>query len=111
MNEADSEISNTSSVSPEASCRAAFEINGTSLRVKYGANFHQDLMGEYFVASYLLEDKLYNNQVGANPIYAEHNNVIRQSISNGHFGDQMTMTAIASGYSYENEVTLELDSE
>lgn len=111
MNEADSEINNTSSVSPTASCGSVFEIEGSTLNIKYGANFHEETNGEYYVAAYLLEDKLYNNQVGANPTFAEHNNVIRTSISDGHFGNMLTETSITSGYSYEVETSIELDTE
>lgn len=111
LDAADDHITTTSTSEPVVSCGSIYEVVEGTARVKYGAQFHQDTEGEYYLASYLLEDKLMYDQAGADPRHAEHSNVIRKAISSGSFGDLIELTSISADELIEKEVSFAMNEE
>ena len=109
VQQAKDSVSSTSSKAPLASCGSIYQVNNSTLTVKYGVEFHQQITGELYVAAYILEDGIISSQAGIS-LLAEHNDVIRLSADGNHFGSLIKNGTINVGENYENQVTIPIDS-
>ena len=64
------------------------EITDGLLTVQSNVEFFQNVAGDYFLATYIIEDGVMNSQVGQSGIVS-HKQVMRTALSENHFGDPL----------------------
>ncbi len=97
-------------VQREALVNAASRIEqaDNKLQVKTRARFFEDAVGEYYLASYIIEDGALNYQNRQNGM-VEHKGVLRGTLDSLDWGQKMVSDSVAAGatFSYDYAFSLE----
>lgn len=96
--------------SPIANVGFEAQISGNAITVNTKTIFFQETSGEYYLALYILEDGVINNQA-ANSSMAIHPFVIRSSFTTAIFGNLLASGTISDGTEFLDNFELNIDSE
>ncbi len=72
--------------------------------------FFQDATGEYYVASYIVENEVVNQQAGQGAD-AIHEKILRGSVTSETFGELVVNGAVATGAEVEHNNTITIDAD
>lgn len=90
---------------PLISTDSRLVIKGNTNDIYFGCRYFKNVVGDFSVSVFLLEDKIKHIQAGSNnPLY-EHNFVVREQITDV-FGDAMGNGAIDSGFAYHSSYSV-----
>lgn len=84
-------------------------LSGSNLTVNTSTKFFNAASGEYYIAAYIMEDNViaYQNGIGNN---AQHQNVLRTSMSSSTFGELVASGSIAANSIYNKTFTYTIDN-
>ncbi len=92
---------------PDASAVLTHSIDGDELTVNAQAKFFNDVTGKYYMAAYLIEDKPVAYQAGhADGANTAHHHVLRGSLSDNAWGDEIVETSTTAGTMFEKTYTV-----
>lgn len=90
---------------PIISTDAKLIIEGNTNDIYFGCRYFKDVVGDFSVSVFLMEDKIKHPQKGSNnPLY-EQNFVVREQVTD-IFGDAMGNGAVDSGFAYHSSYSI-----
>jgi hypothetical protein len=100
-----SAIASNNAASPVANAVGIFSNTGTSITVKTQTKFYTATTGEFYLATYFMENGLVYDQSSAATNPYTHNHVLRGVATGGMFGEVIATGSVASGAHYEKTYT------
>jgi hypothetical protein len=102
------EFASLTSMAPVVAADAKYKIEEGKVTVNYGSKSLENLTGEYFISTLLMEDSIVYKQSNASQNFV-HNYVIRESVDNV-FGTAIPAAKLNKGEIHELEATFEVDN-
>ena len=110
-NNVQNDVDSTYDVPPLANTNFTFSISGDMLTVNTETKFFQNGDGEYYLAIYVVEDDVDEEQDGAAASY-RHDFTLRSGMtSTNTYGEMINDAPVTSGTEFTDTYTLELDAE
>jgi len=94
---------------PIANAGMDLTLVGTQLQVAIKSKFFQDADGEFYIAAYVVESKIEQEQAGIG--IAFHEKVLRAAVTSTTFGDLLVDGNVTANTEFDNTYSMTLDSE
>ncbi len=110
-NNVEAAVDSTYNAPPLANTNFTFSISGDLLTVNTNTKFFQDGNGEYYLAMYVVEDEVDEEQDGA-PASYRHDFTLRSGMTETNtYGELINDAPVTSGTEFTDTYTLVLDAE
>lgn len=108
-NEIKEAVNDNFSMSPTAQTGMLLEVNNQQLTVFTKTRFFNNSEGDFYVGVYLIEKSVIHNQAGTQND-GNHKFVLRKSVTNDAFGEQIAEGNISAGAEYSFQSSLAVDA-